>query len=140
MRATKTAALKCSSVSVSTSRESGNLRHPNYADKIYFDHVLRTRADTWSNFAYVPVGFYGLAFGWRDLRGLRAAPTGYLGQTPALSFLFGASRDLRQSDQVAVKVQTVSIFRSEAVLAQEDLHRTGSWRAPDRHRAAKSSG
>ena len=54
-------------MSVSTSRESGNLRHPNYADKIYFDHVLRTRADTWSNFAYVPVSFYGLAFGWRDL-------------------------------------------------------------------------
>ena len=72
-------------------RESGNLRRPNYAEKVYFDHVLRTRANTWSNFAYVAVGFYGLAFGWRDLRRPHAAPAGYLVQTPALSFLFGAA-------------------------------------------------
>ncbi len=71
--------------------ESGNLRRPNYAEKVYFDHVLRTRANNWSNFAYVAVGFYGLAFDWRDLRRPRAAPAGYLGQTPALSFLFGAA-------------------------------------------------
>jgi len=66
-------------------RESGNLRRSNYAEKVYFDHVLRTRANTWSNFAYVAVGFYGLAFGWRDLRRPRAAPAGYLCACPESS-------------------------------------------------------
>ena len=71
--------------------ESRELRHPGYAERIHFDAVFRTEANTWSNLAYVVVGFYALALGWCDLR--RRPPVGgnYLRETPALSFLFGAA-------------------------------------------------
>ena len=71
-------------------QESAGLRRSNYAERIYFDNVFRTRANTWSNLAYVAVGFYGFAFAWHDRRRPHPIQAGYLVQTPALSFLFGA--------------------------------------------------
>ena len=53
--------------------ESRGLRQPSYAERIYFDHVVRTRANTWSNLAFVVVGLYALALGYHDRRH-RGAP------------------------------------------------------------------
>jgi hypothetical protein len=69
--------------------ESAELRHPAYAEKVYVDDVLRTRSDTWSNLAYVLVGFYVMALGWHDLRRQPPANAGYVVRTPAMSILFG---------------------------------------------------
>ena len=69
--------------------ESAELRHPAYAERVYVDDVLRTRSDTWSNLAYVLVGFYVLALGWHDLRRQPPANAGYVIRTPAMSILFG---------------------------------------------------
>jgi hypothetical protein len=70
--------------------ESENFPRSNYAERIYHDNFFRTRANTWSNLAYVAVGLYGLAFAWHDRRRCdHAAEGGYLVRTPPLSFLFG---------------------------------------------------
>jgi hypothetical protein len=69
--------------------ESSELRHPVYAERVYFDDVFRTHINTWSNLAYVLIGFYALAFGWRDHRCRQTVADNYLKQTPELSFLFG---------------------------------------------------
>ncbi len=71
--------------------ESRGLRQPTYAERIYFDQVFRTQANTWSNLAYVLVGLYALALGRFDQRARTAEGRGYLRDTPALSFLFGAA-------------------------------------------------
>ena len=71
--------------------ESVELRHPAYAERIHLDDVLRTRSDTWSNLAYVLVGFYALALAWYDSRRPAPANVGYLIHTPAMSILFGAA-------------------------------------------------
>ena len=70
-------------------RESHELRHPGYAERVYIDEVFRTRANTWSNLAFVLVGLYGIAMGWHDLRHPSPGGAGYLVQTPALSLTFG---------------------------------------------------
>jgi hypothetical protein len=69
--------------------ESTELRHPAYAERVYLDDVLRTRSDTWSNLAYVLVGFYALALGWHDSRRQPPAKAGYVIRTPGMSILFG---------------------------------------------------
>jgi len=70
--------------------ESRELRHHAYAERIYVEDLLRTRANSWSNLAYVVVGLYALALGWQDRR-LGPAPNGgYLVRTPGMSLLFGA--------------------------------------------------
>ena len=71
--------------------ESGELRHSAYAERIYVEDVFRTQANTWSNLAYVIVGFYALALGGNDQRSRPARAGGYVIQTPAMSFLFGAA-------------------------------------------------
>jgi hypothetical protein len=71
--------------------ESRGLRQATYAERIYFDQVFRTQANTWSNLAYVLVGLYALALGRFDQRARTAEGRGYLRDTPALSFLFGAA-------------------------------------------------
>jgi predicted membrane channel-forming protein YqfA (hemolysin III family) len=68
-------------------RESAGLRNSEYAERIYPDNLFRTQANTWSNLAYVAVGFYAFAFGWRDLRRPHPPGAGYLVRTPAMSFL-----------------------------------------------------
>ena len=70
-------------------RESGELRRPAYRERIYEREVFRTRANTWSNLAYIVVGLYGVALGSRDLRQPRSDT--FLVRTPALSLAFGAA-------------------------------------------------
>jgi predicted membrane channel-forming protein YqfA (hemolysin III family) len=68
------------------------LLQPDYAERILQRAVFRTPANTWSNLAYVLVGFYAIALAWRDRRGGPAAsPINYLQSTPTLGFLFGAA-------------------------------------------------
>jgi hypothetical protein len=71
--------------------ESNELRHPVYAERVYVEDVFRTHVNTWSNLAYVLVGFYVLAFGWLDRHNQHLVPHNNLKQTPALSFLLGAA-------------------------------------------------
>ncbi|MEQ1771807.1 MAG: ceramidase domain-containing protein [Devosia sp.] len=71
--------------------ESRELRQPSYAERIYAEHLFRTRANTWSNLAFVVVGFYALALGCRDLRRPTSPDDGYVIATPAMSLLFGAA-------------------------------------------------
>ena len=70
-------------------RESHELRRPAYAERVYVNEVFRTRANTWSNLAYVLVGFYGIALAWHDLRHPAPRGAGYLARTPSLSLTFG---------------------------------------------------
>ncbi len=68
---------------------SPELRHPAYAERVFPGDLFRTRANTWSNLAYVWVGLYALGFGFWDRRRPRPSTSGYLVRTPAFSFLFG---------------------------------------------------
>jgi hypothetical protein len=70
-------------------RESRELRRPAYAERVHVNEVFRTRANTWSNLAYVLVGLYAIALGWHGLRHPRPDGAGYLVRTPALSLTFG---------------------------------------------------
>jgi hypothetical protein len=46
--------------------EALELRQPGYTERIYPEDVLRTRANSWSNLAYLLVGFYALALAHHD--------------------------------------------------------------------------
>ncbi len=70
-------------------QESSGLRHPNYREQVNIDAVFRTRANTWSNLAYIVVGLYAVALGWHDRRLPLTDRCGYLLRTPALSVMFG---------------------------------------------------
>ena len=70
---------------------SPELRHPAYAEGVYSGDFFRTRANTWSNLAYVLVGLYALGLGLWDFRRQRPLTSGYLVRTPAFSFLFGGA-------------------------------------------------
>jgi hypothetical protein len=72
-------------------RESSELRHPAYAERVDINEVFRTQANTWSNLAYVLVGLYGIAIGCHDLRRKRPAEGNYLTSTPAMTVLFGVT-------------------------------------------------
>lgn len=71
--------------------ESKEFRHPGYSERIYPEEVLRTRANTWSNLAYVLVGIYAIGLGCHDMRRKVAGRGGYLVNTPAMSILFGVT-------------------------------------------------
>jgi hypothetical protein len=72
--------------------ESGELRRPGYAERIYRGDFFRTRANTWSNLAFVVVGFYAIAHGWADLRAKRTpAEGGFVVTHPVMSVLFGVA-------------------------------------------------
>ena len=91
-------------------KESDGLRRATYAERIYREDFFRTRANTWSNLAYVALGFYGFAWAAHDRRRkagpltahtredlsqpgsvekIRPHPQSYVTATPALSVLFG---------------------------------------------------
>lgn len=68
------------------------LLQPDYAERILQRAVFRTPANTWSNLAYVLVGFYAIALAWRDRRlDSEGSSAGYLRATPLLGFLFGVA-------------------------------------------------
>ncbi len=72
-------------------REGSELRKPVYAETVHRDAVFRTRANTWSNLAYVAVGLYAIVLGAHDARRRARTKGGYLVSTPAMSILFGAA-------------------------------------------------
>jgi len=72
------------------------LRRPGYAERVWPDRPIRTRANTFSNLAYVTVGLYACALALADRRrAWQAGPENSSGNvvvaTPALSALFGLS-------------------------------------------------
>jgi len=71
--------------------EAKELRRSAYAERIYPEDLLRTRANSWSNLTYVLVGFYAIALGCHDLRRKHSAEDGYLIHTPPMSILFGVT-------------------------------------------------
>ncbi len=73
-------------------RESGELRKAHYSETVYIESIFRTRANTWSNLAFVLVGLYALALGERDRRKGFAWLSAHVGNTPpALTLLFGVA-------------------------------------------------
>lgn len=64
---------------------SGELHKARYSEAIYLQSIFRTRANTWSNLAFVLVGFYALAAAFLDLRRKWTATP------PALTLLFGVA-------------------------------------------------
>jgi len=71
-----------------TSREFEN---PQYEEQIYPDNLMRTRANTWSNLAYVAVGLYVIGLAGADWHRQPGEEATYLVSTPALSALFGVA-------------------------------------------------
>lgn len=76
--------------------EGRELRRPGYAERVWPDRPIRTRANTFSNLAYVTVGLYACGLALADRRRARLAgpdapPVNIVVATPALSALFGLS-------------------------------------------------
>ena len=75
--------------------EGRELRRPGYAERVWPDRPIRTRANTFSNLAYITVGLYACGLALSDRRRARLAGPASLGNvvvaTPALSILFGLS-------------------------------------------------
>ncbi len=76
--------------------EGRALRRPGYAERVWPDRPIRTRANTFSNLAYVTVGLYACGLALSDRRRARLAgpdapPVNIVVATPALSILFGLS-------------------------------------------------
>lgn len=69
--------------------ESRALRQPSYREQIIPSNVFRTRANTWSNLAYIVVGLYAIGLGWHDRQRVSPERAGYLMRTPSISWLFG---------------------------------------------------
>lgn len=64
---------------------------PQYAETIHEHSVFRTRMNTWSNLAFVLVGFYAIAMAIHDFRKKKSLMRGYIAHTPAQSALFGVA-------------------------------------------------
>ncbi len=69
--------------------EAGEFRNPSYGEHIYPESVFRTRANTWSNLAYVLVGIYAVVLGIMDWNPSARKRYGPLLFHPALGILFG---------------------------------------------------
>ena len=64
--------------------ESLEFRNPGYSERIHPNDLFRTRANTWSNLAYVLVGFYSLALAFHDRQSSGSVEGNYLVCTPAM--------------------------------------------------------
>ena len=71
--------------------ESHELRKPSYTEAIHVADLFRTKANTWSNLAYVLVGFYCIALGIHDREHASATKLNYVFDTPAMSILMGVA-------------------------------------------------
>jgi hypothetical protein len=70
-------------------RAAGELKKPGYTEAIYADSIFRTRANTWSNLAYVLVGLYGIALALWDRTRAYGDRDPYVTRQPWLPILFG---------------------------------------------------
>jgi len=71
--------------------ESSELRKPSYTEAIHAADLFRTQANTWSNLAYVLVGFYCIALGMHDRPHASTTRRNYVLDTPAMSILMGVA-------------------------------------------------
>ena len=67
------------------------LANPAYAEAVYPESIFRTRANTWSNLAFVFVGLYAIALAVWDMRRAPGPDAPYVVQQPVLSLLFGVA-------------------------------------------------
>jgi uncharacterized membrane protein len=72
-------------------RPGKGLMNPIYTETIHEHSVFRTRANTWSNLAYVFVGLYAIAIAVYDLRRAWPKGSGYVVRTPVMTGLFGVA-------------------------------------------------
>jgi hypothetical protein len=70
---------------------SSELTNSKYAEAIQATELFRTRANTWSNLAYVAVGLYAIGLGLEDRRNAGPQGAGYLRRAPPMSILFGVA-------------------------------------------------
>lgn len=74
---------------------SRELRSPGYAERMRVDRPIRTRANTFSNLAYVTAGLYACGLALADRKRAREPATARLDAAvappPALSLLFGSA-------------------------------------------------
>ena len=71
--------------------ESQEFRKPSYTEAIHAADLFRTQANTWSNLAYVLVGFYCIALGMHDRAYASTTGRNYVLDTPAMSILMGVA-------------------------------------------------
>lgn len=69
-------------------QEARGLYNSSYQERVYVESIFRTRANTWSNLAYVLAGLYAVFFAVRDWQS-RRAPGNYVQQYPAMGLAFG---------------------------------------------------
>lgn len=69
-------------------QEARGLYNSSYQERVYVESIFRTRANTWSNLAYVLAGLYAVFFALRDWPD-RKAPGNYLQHHPAMGLAFG---------------------------------------------------
>jgi hypothetical protein len=74
-----------------TFMSSGEFRKPAYSEAIYPNSIFRTRANTWSNLAYVLPGLYAIALGFWDWRRKPEPTAPYVVRQPALGMLYGVA-------------------------------------------------
>jgi hypothetical protein len=72
-------------------RAGKGLSNPVYTEAIHEHSVFRTRANTWSNLAYVFVGLYAITIAVYDRRRAWPKGSGYIARTPAMTGLFGVA-------------------------------------------------
>jgi len=65
------------------------LRNSSYTEAVYEQSIFRTRANTWSNLAYVFVGLYAIAIAVFDRRRAWPEGSGHVARTPVMTGLFG---------------------------------------------------
>lgn len=70
---------------------SDGLRGQSYAEAVYGNSIFRTRANTWSNLAYMFVGLYVIGYAVWDARRKTTDRDPYAVRQPALMALFGVA-------------------------------------------------
>lgn len=76
-------------VNVWASLDEGPMRGASYTERVYPDSIFRTRANTWSNLAYIYVGLYAIVFAIYDWRKSWPMARGYIPHFPVYSLAFG---------------------------------------------------
>ncbi len=70
---------------------SREFEDPEYQERIYPGNLMRTRANTWSNLAYVVVGLYAIGLAGADRHCVPHVDSFYLVSTPGMGALFGVA-------------------------------------------------